>query len=129
MLHNVPESANENVFRRTFGSLYYSLLNDNGNCVVANLLGTYVNKNKQDKLEGVVIAGEQVTIYPDPDFVPKTVSELQRRAPVVFHAFYPSSRTRGRGAITYPAVFALCVFITRAPRLFVGRTGCWYPIV
>ena len=39
---------------------------------------------------------EQVRIYPDPTFVPKTGDKLQRRAPLVLDAFFPAPRTRGR---------------------------------
>ena len=39
---------------------------------------------------------EQVRIYPDPTFVPKTVDKLQRRAPLVLDAFFPALSTRGR---------------------------------
>ena len=39
---------------------------------------------------------EQVWIYPDPTFVPKTVDKLQRRAPLVLDAFFPAPSTRGR---------------------------------
>ena len=43
---------------------------------------------------GMVFSGDlKVTLFPDPSFVPKTVSVLTRRAPVVIHAFYPSPVT------------------------------------
>ena len=32
-------------------------------------------------------------MFPDPNFMPKTVSVLTRRAPVVIHGYHPSPRT------------------------------------
>ena len=59
-------------------------------------------------------AGEQVTIYPDLSFVPKTCTRVQSMAPVVFHAFYPKPRTRDekRYNLSCP-VRALRIYHTR----------------
>ena len=44
---------------------------------------------------GVQFSGDfRVTLFPDPAFVPKTVSYFSQRAPVVLHAFHPSPGTR-----------------------------------
>ena len=69
---------------------------------------------------------EQVTIYPDPSFEPKTVDELQRRASVVFEAYYPapSNREEERYHLSCP-VRALRIYHTctapvhRSDRLWV----------
>ena len=56
----------------------------------------------------------QATIYPDPTFVPKTVSELQSRAPLVLHAFFPVPGTaeEQRYNLSCP-VRALRIYLTR----------------
>ena len=37
---------------------------------------------------------EQVIIYPDPNFRPKTIDVIYRRGPLVVKAFFPNPRTR-----------------------------------
>ena len=56
---------------------------------------------------------EQVRIYPDPTFVPKTVDKLQRRAPLVLDAFFPEHQEKN-SVTTCPDQSEHCVFITRA---------------
>ena len=56
---------------------------------------------------------EQVWIYPDPTFVPKTVDKLQRRAPLVLDAFFPEHQEKN-SVTTCPDQSEHCVFITRA---------------
>ena len=53
---------------------------------------------------------EQVRIYPDPTFIPKTVDKLQRREPLVLDAFFPAPSTRGRKVL--PPVRALRIYHT-----------------
>ena len=65
----------------------------------------------------------QVTVYPDPGFKPKTVDELQRRAPVVFHAFFLSP-VMEESISFYPAQSVRFVLLLRVPRPFVERIGC-----
>ena len=66
---------------------------------------------------GLVFSGDlRVTLFPHPDFVPKTVSELSRRAPVVLHAFHPSPVTgvEKRLHLSCPV---------RAMRIYLQRTA------
>ena len=67
-------------------------------------------------IKGLVFSGDlKVTLFPDPSFVPKTVSVLSRRAPVVLHAFHPApvSRIDKRRHLSCPV---------RAMRFYLQRT-------
>ena len=69
---------------------------------------------------------EQVTIYPDPTFVPKTVDELQRKGTVGFGRLLSRPEHEGKKSVTTcPVQSKHCVFIKRARRLSVGWTGCY----
>ena len=67
-------------------------------------------------VKGLVFSGDlKVTLFPDPSFVPKTVSVLSSRAPVVLHAFHPApvSRKDKRLHLSCPV---------RAMRFYLQRT-------
>ena len=67
-------------------------------------------------ITGLVFSGDlKVTLFPDPGFAPKTVSELTSRAPVVLHAFHPApvSRSDKRLHLSCPV---------RAVRIYLQRT-------
>ena len=68
-------------------------------------------------IQGLTFSGDyKVTLFPDPAFVPKTVSELSRRAPVVIRAFHPDPRTpeQRRRHLLCPV---------RAMRIYLRRTS------
>ena len=67
-------------------------------------------------ITGLVFSGDlMVTLFPDPGFAPKTVSDLTSRAPVVLHAFHPApvSRNDKRLHLSCPV---------RAMRIYLQRT-------
>ena len=66
---------------------------------------------------GLTFSGDlMVTLFPDKDFVPKTVSALTSRAPVVLHAFHPSPTTREEKRLHLSCP-------VRAVRIYLRRTG------
>ena len=75
---------------------------------------------------------EQVIIYPDPNFRPKTIDEIYRRGPLVVKAFFPHPRTREerRYNLSCP-VRAVRIYLqhTRAvwksEKLFVSEKEPW----
>ena len=72
-----------------------------------------------------------VTLFPDPDFAPKSVSDLTNRAPVVLHAFYPTpvSWNDKRLSLSCP-VRAVRIYLEKAQglrdsdRLLLAYAGC-----
>ena len=57
---------------------------------------------------------EQVIIYPDPKFRPKTMDEVYSRAPMAIKVFYPKPRTREQKRLNLSClVRAVCIYLDR----------------
>ena len=57
---------------------------------------------------------EQVIIYPDPEFRPKTMDDIYSRGPTVIKAFYPKPRNREQRRLNLSClVRAVCIYLDR----------------
>ena len=103
-----------------------------GKVVTLLLLTTAAQVSKVTALTTRVdfsVNDEQVFIYPDPKFEPKTMDDVYGRAPMVIKGFYPMPKTREQKRLNLSCpVRALHIYLDRTRDVRVSNSS-WYCIV